>query len=71
VTAQTFSVIGLTCDHCVRAVETELGALPNVREVSVELTVGGASTVRVTSEPPLSEAQIAEALDEAGDYTLA
>ena len=68
---QTFTVTGMTCDHCVHAVETELGRLPGVRHVSVDLDAGGASTVRVTAEGELARELVADALDEAGDYALA
>ena len=68
---QTFAVTGMTCDHCVHAVRTELGALPGVTAVAVELDAGGTSTVRVTSTEALSTDDVAAALDEAGDYRLA
>jgi len=70
-TEQTFSVTGMTCGHCVHAVETELGALAGVTAVAVDLDAGGTSTVRVTSAEALSADQVAAALDEAGDYQLA
>ena len=68
---QTFPVNGMTCGHCVNAVQSELGALPGVSAVAVELEAGGTSTVRVTSDPELTRDQVAAALDEAGDYRLA
>lgn len=68
---QTYAVQGMTCDHCVHAVQTELRALPGVSEVSVDLVPGGTSVARVTSERPLSDADVTAALDEAGDYRLA
>ena len=67
---QTFAVTGMTCEHCVHAVESELGALPGVTAVAVELDAGGSSTVRVTGNTELSTDQVAAALDEAGDYRL-
>jgi copper chaperone len=67
---QTFSVTGLTCAHCVHAVETEIGNLPGVHDVAVDLDAGGTSTVRVTAATDLTDAQLAGALDEAGDYRL-
>ena len=70
-TTSTFRVEGLTCRHCVHAVTEELTALAGVREVAVDLDPEGVSTVRVTSDAPLPEAQVAAALDEAGDYRLA
>ena len=70
-TTQTFTVSGLTCEHCVHAVEGELAALTGVDSVSVDLTAGGVSTVRVVAASPLTDEQVAAALDEAGDYRLA
>ena len=67
----TYQVTGLTCGHCVSAVTEELRALPAVADVHVDLVAGGVSTVSVTSAEPLSEQQVAQALDEAGDYRLA
>ena len=68
---QTFPVTGMTCGHCVSAVSTELKEIPGVTEVSVDLVADGTSTVRVTSDEPLSETAVAAALDEAGNYHLA
>ncbi len=70
-TTQTYSVTGMTCGHCAGAVTSELEALDGVTAVDVALVAGGTSTVTVTSEAPLDDAQVAEALDEAGDYRLA
>jgi copper chaperone CopZ len=70
-TATTYQVTGMTCEHCARAVSAELGALDGVSGVAVELVPGGASAVTVTSEAPLTAATVAAALDEAGDYQLA
>jgi copper chaperone len=66
----TYAVTGLTCGHCVHAVTSEIRALPGVSEVDVDLNAGGTSTVRVTTDTPLADKQIAAALDEAGDYYL-
>ncbi len=63
----SYHVDGMTCDHCVRAVSQEIGALPGVTGVSVDLTTGAVS---VTSEAALSRGAVAAAVDEAG-YTLA
>lgn len=68
---QTFPVNGLTCGHCVSAVTSELEELPGVTHVNVELVAGGSSTVTVASNAPLTDEQVAAALDEAGDYHLA
>ena len=42
-TTTTYAVTGMTCEHCVRAVTSELGALPGVQAVQVELVPGGSS----------------------------
>ena len=68
---QTFPVTGMTCGHCVSAVSSELEQIPGVTGVSVDLVAGGTSTVTVTSDEPVSETDVASALDEAGDYHLA
>ena len=68
---QTYPVTGLTCDHCVHAVSSEIKGIPGVTDVAVNLVAGGTSTLTVDSEAPLDEAAVAAALDEAGDYQLA
>ncbi len=68
---QTYSVAGMTCGHCAHAVSSELAELEGVTSVDVDLVAGGTSTVTITASAPLSEADVAAALDEAGDYTLA
>jgi copper chaperone CopZ len=68
---QTFPVTGMTCGHCVSAVSSELKEIDGVTDVTVDLVAGGTSTVTVASDVPLSESDVAAALDEAGDYSLA
>jgi copper chaperone len=58
-----YVVAGMTCGHCVNAVSTEVGAIPGVTNVDVELAGG---TVMVTSEEPLELAQVRAAVEEAG-----
>ena len=70
-TSATYQVTGMTCEHCVHAVTSELKNLDGVRDVAVELVPGGRSAVTVISEAPLSAETVAAALDEAGDYRLA
>jgi copper chaperone CopZ len=70
-TATTYAVTGMTCEHCVRAVTGELAMLGGVTEVKVELVPGGESAVTVTSDGPLDEQAVSAALDDAGDYRLA
>jgi copper chaperone len=70
-TTTTYDVTGLTCEHCVRAVTGELGGLPGVRDVRVDLVPDGTSKVTVTSGGPLPGPAVIEALAEAGGYLLA
>jgi copper chaperone len=70
-TTMTYDVTGLTCEHCVRAVTSELGGLPGVQDVQVTLVPDGSSQVTVTSGAPLAEPAVTAALDEAGGYLLA
>jgi copper chaperone len=65
----TYQVIGMSCGHCVAAVTDELTELPGVTAVSVALVPDAASTVTVTSDSPLVDAEVSAAVDEAG-YTL-
>ena len=66
----TYPVTGMTCEHCVHAVTSELGALDGVSAVTVDLVPDGISQVTVTSAAPLAEPAVAEALDEAGGYLI-
>ena len=44
--------------------------MPGVTDVQVELVADGTSTVSVTADEMPSDAAVAAALDEAGDYQL-
>jgi copper ion binding protein len=62
-TTTTYTVKGMTCGHCVNAVSAEVGALPGVTDVEVDLATG---VVTVTSEQPLDSGSVRSAVDEAG-----
>ena len=70
-TAVTYQVSGMTCEHCVRAVTSELEQVSGVQDVTVALNPGGLSAVTVSSAAPLTAEAVAAALDEAGEYQLA
>ena len=70
-TATTYTVTGMTCEHCVHAVTEELTSLGGVTQVNVELVPSGESKVTVTSDAPLPDEAVSTALDDAGDYRLA
>ena len=63
---ETHDVAGMTCDHCARAVRTEVSALDGVTDVDVDLDSG---VVRVTAEQPVPATALREAVEETG-YTL-
>lgn len=62
----TYTVEGMTCDHCANAVWTEVSAIEGVTAVDVDLANG---QVRVDSEAALDVETVRHAIDEAG-YTL-
>ncbi|MDO4901255.1 heavy-metal-associated domain-containing protein [Actinomyces sp.] len=66
----TLRISGMTCNHCVAHVIAELEALDGVKNVSVILNKGGQSVATVVSDVVLSDTALAEAIDEAGAYTL-
>jgi copper chaperone len=62
-TTTTYLVKGMTCGHCVSAVSSEVGGLPGVTAVDVDLEAG---TVTVTSQEPLDTDALRDTVDEAG-----
>ncbi|WCO68023.1 heavy metal-associated domain-containing protein [Iamia majanohamensis] len=62
-TSTTITVTGMTCGHCVGAVESELGQVQGVHGVEADLATGA---VTITSDGPLDPAAVAAAVDEAG-----
>ena len=62
-TIATYTIKGMTCGHCVSSVGAELGGLPGVSDVQVDLAAG---TATVTSDQPLDPQAVREAVDEAG-----
>ena len=66
----TYKVTGMTCEHCVNAVTSELRSLDGVSAVTVDLVPDGVSQVTVTSGSPLPDTAVTEALEKAGGYLL-
>jgi copper ion binding protein len=58
-----YTVKGMTCGHCVSAVSAEVGQLPGVTDVQVDLATG---RVTITSDTPLDDRSVHAAIDEAG-----
>ncbi|MGY1653229.1 heavy-metal-associated domain-containing protein [Geodermatophilus sp. SYSU D01119] len=59
----TYTVTGMTCQHCVASVTEEVGEIPGVTEVQVDLASGG---LTVTSDAPVDDAAVRAAVEEAG-----
>ena len=59
----TYTVTGMTCGHCVASVQEEVGELPGVTDVDVDLATG---RVAVTSAAPIDHGAVQAAVEEAG-----
>jgi copper chaperone len=59
-TATTYDVKGMTCDHCVRSVTEEIGAVEGVTSVDVSLADGQA-VVSGDADPEAVRAAVSEA----------
>lgn len=59
----TYTVTGMTCDHCAQAVTTEVSNLPGVTQVAVDLATG---RVLVVSDQPVDDGAVRAAVTEAG-----
>ena len=62
-TRTTHTVIGMTCDHCVRSVRNEVAAITGVTNVDVDLATG---EVVVESAEPIDADIFTEVVHEAG-----
>lgn len=58
----TYRVTGMSCQHCVNAITSEVTGVPGVTAVAVDLEAG---TVAITGET-LDDVAIRAAIDEAG-----
>ncbi len=70
-TTKSYEVTGMSCEHCVHAVTSEMKSLDGVSDVRIKLVPDGRSVVTVASAAPLDIAAVTAALDEAGDYQRA
>jgi copper ion binding protein len=64
----TYHVTGMTCDHCVHAIQAEIGRVQDVSGVDVDLATG---EVTVRSDHPLDDVAVRAAVDEAGYQVVA
>ena len=63
----TVAITGMTCGHCALSVREELGGIPGVSAVDVDLASG---LVTIDSDSQLETAAIKDAVEAAG-YQLA
>ena len=59
----SYTVVGMTCSHCVSAVTEEVSAIPGVTHVDVDLPTG---ELTVTSDAPIDDTAVRAAVSEAG-----
>jgi copper chaperone len=62
----TYNVSGMSCEHCVAAVSSELGELPGVAAVEVDLSSGAV----IVHASKIDDEAVRDAVEEAG-YSLA
>ena len=62
-TKSTYTVVGMTCGHCVSSVTEEVRQVPGVTDVAVDLASGG---LTVTSNTPVEDSAVQAAVEEAG-----
>ncbi len=62
-TTTTITVDGMTCGHCVSSVQTEVGKIDGVTDVSVDLTSGQVTIVADDTPDP---EDLRAAVEEAG-----
>jgi copper chaperone CopZ len=63
VSTTSYTVVGMTCGHCVDAVTEEVSAVPGVTAVDVDLASGG---LTVRSTEPVDDDAVRAAVEEAG-----
>jgi len=63
VETRSIGVAGMSCEHCATAVRAEVGQLPGVADVDVDVAAG---TVRITGERLPGDAALREAVEAAG-----
>ncbi len=59
----TYTVVGMTCGHCVSAVTEEVSQVPGVTGVDVDLASGA---LTVTAADPVDDGAVRTAVEEAG-----
>ncbi|TQM09846.1 heavy-metal-associated domain-containing protein [Pseudonocardia kunmingensis] len=65
-TSSTYTVEGMTCDHCAGSVSSEVTKIPGVTDISVDVKAG---RLTIVSDEPVPASVVEEAVEEAG-YTI-
>ncbi|OZM79985.1 heavy-metal-associated domain-containing protein [Pseudonocardia sp. MH-G8] len=65
-TSSTYTVQGMTCDHCAGSVSSEVTKIPGVTDISVDAKAG---RLTIISDEPVPASAVEEAVEEAG-YTV-
>jgi copper ion binding protein len=60
----SYTVTGMTCEHCAASVTKEITQLDGVTRVEVDLPTGAVTVTTTTA--PVDDAQIRAAVEEAG-----
>ena len=63
-------VEGMTCQHCVSAVTTQIKGISGVTEVTISLDPEGVSRVSVEGDAEVSPEQLKAAVEEAGYHMV-
>ena len=66
-TTSTYTVAGMTCQHCVSSVTEEVTQVPGVTDVDIDLATG---TVTISSDTSVDDRAVRAAIEEAG-YQIA
>lgn len=61
--SDTYTVKGMTCDHCAGSVTAEVTKIAGIKDVAVDVKAG---RLTITSDTPVSTEAVAEAVEEAG-----
>ena len=62
-TVTEYQVDGMTCGHCEKSVQEEVGSIGGVQDVQAE---AGSGRLIVTSDDPVAVTEVAAAVEEAG-----
>lgn len=69
-TTSTYTVVGMTCSHCVSSVTEEVSQVPGVADVDVDLASGELTVTSDTGDTAIDDDAVRAAVEEAG-YQLA